>query len=281
MDRRSFLLGTAAAGILASSADAVDEQSWLNTFFVMDTWFWQEQSLTIPEQCALLKKIGYGGMALSWGQQHAERLAALKTNGLQTPGCYITVDIDGGYPEHLKQCVALMKGTGGRVWLALTSKKQKKSDPAGDDAALSIINACADACNEARVPGIALYSHVGMWQEKVSDAIRLCEKAKRPEVGLQFNQFHWMAADGGKDLHKTIESALPHLQGVSINGSMQKASILPLSEGDYDVLPILKTLRELKYAGPVSHQGYSIKGNLPERLAAAKAKWDAMRNAVN
>lgn len=277
MRRRKFLLGCAAAGVLARGASAGEERGWMKTFFAMDTWFWLEQKLTIPEQCALLKKTGYGGMALSWGQKHAERLTALKENGLLTPGCYITVDIDGGYPEHLKQCAVLMKGTGGRVWLALTSKKQKKSDAAGDDAALAIIHACADACKEAGVAGIALYPHVGFWQEKVGDAVRLCEKAKRENVGLQFNQYHWMTADGGRELRKTLEAALPHLQGVSINGSMQKASILPLSEGDYDVLPILKTLHELKYTGPVSHQGYSIKGNLAERLAAAKEKWEALK----
>ncbi len=278
MNRKQFILGSVAAAFLPlRSAEAGEEQSWAKTFFVMDTWFWQEEVLTIPEQCALIKKIGYGGMALSWGQKHAEQLAALKENGLRTPGCFITVDIDCAYPEDLKQCVALMKGTGGRVWLALTSKNAKKSDPAGDGAALAIINACADACKAAGMPGIALYPHVGNWQEKVSDAVRVCKKVNRPEVGLQFNQYHWMAADGGKDLRNTLKAALPYLQGVSINGSAKAPSIVPLSEGEYDVLPILKTLHELKYAGPVSHQGYSIKGNLQGRLAAAKEKWEVLK----
>jgi len=246
----------------------------------MDTWFWQEQQLTIPEQTALMKKLGYAGLALSWSQKHAERLASLKDAGLTTPGCYATVSIDEPYPEKLKECVELLRGSGGRVWLALMSKAQKKSDPVGDAAALAIINQCADACQKADVPGVTLYPHVGFWMEKVGDTVRLAEKAKRPEVGLQFNQYHWMTADGARDLKPTLQSALPYLTGVSINGSGEKPSILPLSEGDYDVLPILKTLAELGYTGPISHQGYSIKGNLPERLTAAMEKWKALKDAA-
>jgi sugar phosphate isomerase/epimerase len=248
----------------------------------MDTWFWQAPpELDVRAQVALIKKIGCGGMALSWGQKHAERLQALQEAGLATPGCFITVDIDAGYPPHLGQCVRLLNGTGGRVWLSLTSNKQKKSDENGDERALAIINQCADECKNGAVPGIALYPHVGFWMEHTDHAVRLAKKANRSEVGLQFNQYHWMVADQGKNLRATFEAALPYLKGVSINGSNQNPpSILPLGEGDYDVLPILKALHDLKYDGPISHQGYSIKGNLPERLTAAKRTWEKLKETV-
>src|SRR5262249_53236169 len=153
--------------------------------------------------------------------------------------------IDGGYPSHLASTVALLKGTGGIPWVSLNSKKQGKSDPAGDDAALAILNRCADECKAAGVPGVALYPHVGAWVERTSDALRLVQQADRVDVGLQFNLFHWMASEQGQDLQKTLESLAPHLKGVSINGSAKRASILPLGEGDYDVYPVLKTLSAL------------------------------------
>jgi len=279
LNRRTFLTALTAAG-LSRHAFSAEAAGWRSSFYLMDTWFWQEQQLTIPEQTALMKKLGYAGLALSWGQKHAERLAALKDAGLTTPGCYITVNIDDGVPQSLKDCVELLRGSGGRVWLALTSKAQKKSDAAGDEAALAIIKKCADLCAAGDVPGIALYPHVSFWMEKVGDAVRLAAKAERPDVGLQFNQYHWMTADGARDLKPTLQAAQPHLKGVSINGSGAKPSILPLSEGDYDVLPILKTLADLAYTGPISHQGYSIKGNLPERLATAMEKWTALKAAA-
>src|SRR5262245_31080510 len=283
MNRREAMkVGTAALAALGWPGRVrADEALWEKTFFIMDTWFWQSESeFDPPAQAALLKKLGYGGMALSWGAKHAERLAALKEASLQTPGCYVVVDIDRGYPSHLAATVALLKGTGGIPWVSLSSKKNAKSDPAGDEAALAILNRCADECKDAGVPGLALYPHVGAWVEKVGDALRLAQKAARTDVGLQFNLFHWMAAEQGQELQKTLESAAPHLKGVSINGSAKRASILPLSEGEFDVVPVLKTLSALGYKGPISHQGYSIKGRLPERLAAAKEAWEKMKSRL-
>jgi len=281
MHRRHFLKAAAAVALLPRLAWPAQQPDQASPFYVMDTWFWQaEKDLTIPDQIALIKKLGYAGLALSWGMQHAERLAALKEAGLRTPGCYIVVDIDGPYPDHLKQCVTLLKGSGGLVWLALTSKKHKRSDAAGDAAALDILTRCADECKQSDVPGIALYPHVGFWMERMADAIRLASQAKRPEIGVQFNQYHWMAADAGQDLSRTLEAARPYLKGVSINGSSKQPSILPLGEGDYDPAPILKALVDLNYKGSISHQGYSIKGNLPQRLAAAKDAWDQINRKI-
>jgi len=283
MNRREAMkVGTAALAAMAWPGRALAQEAvWEKTFFVMDTWFWQSENEFDPTaQAALIKKLGYGGMALSWGAKHAERLAALKESSLQTPGCYVVVSIDGGYPSHLAATVALLKGTGGIPWVSLNSKKQAKSDPAGDEAALAILNRCADECKAAGVPGVALYPHIGAWVEKVSDALRLAQKADRPDVGLQFNLYHWMATEQGQEPQKTLEPAAPHLKGVSINGSAKRASILPLGEGEYEVYPVLKTLSALGYKGPISHQGYSIKGRLSERLAAAKDAWEKMKSRL-
>jgi sugar phosphate isomerase/epimerase len=112
--------------------------------------------------------------------------------------------------------------------------------------------------------------------EKVGDAVRLAGRANRPDVGVQFNQYHWMTADRGQDLKAALAAARPFLKGVSINGSGVVPSILPLGEGGYDVRPILQELAAIGYAGPVSHQGYSIKGDVPRRLAAAKQAWETI-----
>jgi sugar phosphate isomerase/epimerase len=279
MNRRTFLAMSAAA-LAASRVRGAEIAGWHSAFHLMDTWFWNEKTLSIAEQVALLKKAGFAGMALTWGAQHAERIAALKEQNLAVPGCYINGQIDTGFSDSLAQCVKMLEGTRGRVWLALQSKAHKKSDPAGDDAALALVKRCADECKAAGLPGVALYPHVGMWMEKVGDAVRLAEKAAREDIGLQFNQYHWMTADGGRDLEGMLKAAKPHLLSVSINGSELKPSILPLSEGAYDVLPILRTLKALGFEGPIAHQGYSITGNVEPRLFAAMAKWKELSAAV-
>jgi len=260
---------------------AAQEAVWEKTFYLMDTWFWQSEKELAPDaEAALTRRLGFGGTALSWGRKHAERLAALKEKGLATPGCFVGADIERGYPEHLSAAIALLKGTGGIPWVSLLSGKRAKSDPAGDEAALAIVSRCADECKAAGVPGLALYPHHGFWMEKVGDTVRLAKQAGRADVGVQFNQFHWMAADQGRELRKTLEAAAPYLKGVSINGSDVRPSILPLGEGDYDVYPILEALADLGYKGPISHQGCGIQGRIPDRLAAAMEKWEAMKRRL-
>lgn len=267
--RREFLagtLGTAALGLRPLDAG----------LHAMDTWFWREKELDVPAQVALLKETGYAGLALSWGQLHAERFKAARDAGLGVPGIYLTADIEGPAPRHLAEAAKLIDGSGARLWLALTSKTFKRSDPAGDAAALARIAGAVDVCG----PGVTLYPHAGFWMEKVPDAVRLCASAGRPEVGLQFNLYHWMAADRGADLEGMLDAARPHLRGVSINGSGKAPSILPLSEGEYDGLPLVKGLVRIGFAGPVSHQGYGIQGRLRERLAASLAAWKRLRAAA-
>jgi sugar phosphate isomerase/epimerase len=241
----------------------------------MDTWFWASPEIQVPDQVDLLKRLGYAGLALSWGVQHKERLAACREAGLAVPGIYTVVPIDDpAGPAWLPDVAAHLKGTGARVWLALTSKTHKRSDPAGDEAAAAVTAKLADLLNAAGLPGIAFYPHVGFWLERVADGVRLAKRAGREDVGVQFNQYHWMAVEGGKGLQATLEAARPHLRGASINGSGLKPSILPLGEGDYDTFAIVKALDGLGYAGSVASQGYSIKGDVPARLEASKKTWD-------
>lgn len=217
-----------------------------------------------------MRDLGYQGIALSVGQSEAEYVGAMQGK-LGLPGIYTPVAIDGN-PNGV---VDLLRGTGGWIWLALSGRYQS-SDPAGDVQALTLINQLADECKQAGLPGIALYPHIGNWMERVSDAVRLAKQAARPEVKVVFNQYHWMAAEGGQGLQQTLADALPYLQVVTLNGSALQASIVPLNEGQYDVAPILQELVKLKFAGSVGLQGYSIGGDVPAKLAAAKQRWDEL-----
>jgi acylphosphatase len=262
MLRRDFLRGAAAMPFLARLQSV---PAWDPPLHAMDTWFWREKGIDAPGEAALLKRLGYAGLALSWGQKHAERLRAVRDAGLAVPGIYVVADLDQDDGPLLKGVAAL----GVPAWLALTSRSRKRSDPSGDEAAASLARRWAGAC-----PSVVLYPHVGFWMEKVSDAVRV---AAAGDVGLQFNQYHWMVADGGRDLDALLETAGPRLKGVSINGSGTLPSILPLGEGDYDVLPLARALAKRGFAGPLSHQGYSIQGRLPERLEAAMKAWTNLK----
>jgi len=276
MNRREFLAGTAGLALGFPRVAAARDAGWEQSFTVMDTWFWQEKELDIPGQVELLRRLGYSGMALTWGVKHVERLQALRERKLEVPGIFVMGDIDGDLAAAMRGVVEFLKGSGSWIWLALSSRKHPKSDADGDETAAAGLVKAADLCKEGGLPGIALYPHAGLWMEKVIDAVRLAALLRRPDVGLVFNQYHWMATEPGQSPRKRIEAAAPHLKAVTLNGSGKNASILPLGEGDYDVTPILRALIDVKYAGPVSHQGFGLRGSLEPRLKAALAAWEAL-----
>lgn len=64
---------------------------------------------------------------------------------------------------------------------------------------------------------------------------------------------------------------------VTINGAARlgpkRPGILPLGQGDFDVLPILRTLQEVGYHGPVGLMCYGLKGDPEKNLGESMAAW--------
>lgn len=266
----ALTLPACSHGVQVGTGDQLVRMSWTQEPFIMDTWFWQRGDISIADRVKLVRDSGYQGLALSIDHGAAEYVTAMQGQ-LDLPGIYTPVALDA----HPDTVVELLRGSGGWVWLAL-SGPYPHSDPAGDAKALTLLDALADECKQAGLPGIALYPHVGNWMERVSDATRLARQAARPEVKVVFNQYHWMAVEGGKNLEQTLREAMPYLQAVTLNGSALTPSILPLNEGEYDVTPILEQLVRLKFAGSVGLQGYSIGGDVPAKLVASRQRWDQL-----
>jgi hypothetical protein len=87
--------------------------------------------------------------------------------------------------------------------------------------------------------------------------------------------------DKEENLKPVLESAMPCLWAVSINGTDKAESIRsgtgnwlqPLDKGDYDVFNVLKTLKDLGYKGPVGLQCYGIEGDARDHLARSMGVW--------
>ena len=50
-----------------------------------------------------------------------------------------------------------------------------------------------------------------------------------------------------------------------------------LGEGDYDMVPLVKALREMDYSGPLGTMGYTQKGDIPTKLTRAYIAWEKIR----
>jgi sugar phosphate isomerase/epimerase len=252
--------------------------------FCMDTH--DAKKRTLAEQAELLQSLGYAGAGHLWLDKVDERIKTLDAAGLRLFQIYLRVDVSAsakaGYDARLQDVVPLLKGRD--VTLALLLQGRKPRDPDGEARAVELVREIADLAKPAGVR-VALYPHTGDWMERVQDALRVAEKADRPDVGLMFNLCHWMKTtpDEG-ELKDLLAKTMPRLVAVSLSGSDAVAEvksgkgnwIQPLDGGTYDVGGFLKTLRELGYKGPVGLQCYGIGGDARDHLARSMAAWRKM-----
>ncbi|MBI2927509.1 MAG: sugar phosphate isomerase/epimerase [Verrucomicrobia bacterium] len=248
--------------------------------FCIDTHDAKKRSL--QEQAELLKELGYDGVGHLWLDHVPERLKTLGDAGLKLFQIYLRVDVapDAKQPfdPRVKEVLPLLKGRD--VVLAALVGGGKPSDEARDPRAVELLRELADLARPHGVK-IALYPHTGDWLERVEDALRVTKKVERPNVGVMFNFCHWLKVDEEKNLKPILQAARPHLFAVSLNGSDRGADIragrgrwiVPLDEGEFDLLALLKTLKEIGYTGPIGLQCWGIPGDAREHLARSIAAW--------
>lgn len=251
-----------------------------NPFFAMDTATQDAAHQTAKEQVEMVRELGYAGIGCTAGKGLSEMAEELDKNGLRLFTVYLGVNIDPDQPKYgpeLKETIEVLKGRNAMLWLFVQSKQHKPSAPAGDDRAVEILREVADMAAEANVR-VALYPHTGFWVECVEDAVRVAKKVDRKNVGVTFNLCHWLMVDDEKNMKSLIESAMPHLFVVTINGADSggkdwKTLIQTLDRGTFDMRGFLKTLGDSGYTGPIGFQGYGIGGDARENLNRTMNAW--------
>jgi sugar phosphate isomerase/epimerase len=247
--------------------------------FCMDTH--DSQKRTLDEQASLLKELGYDGAGHLWLDDLSKRIETLDAHGLKLFQVYLRVNIAPvatPYDPRLKEAIALLKGRD--TMLALLISGGSPSDTTGDARAVQLVREIADLAAENNVR-VALYPHSGDWLERVEDAVRVVQKADRPNVGVMFNLCHWLKVDDEKNLRPLLKSAMPYLFAVSIHGADHAAEIhagtgnwiQPLDSGSFDMGALLDTLNELGYRGPVGLQCYGIPGDARDHLTRSMSAW--------
>ncbi len=251
-----------------------------NPFFAMDTATKDTKHQTAAEQIAMVKELGYAGIGCTAGKGLAEMQQESDKNGLRLFTVYLGVNIDPDQPKYgpeLKEAIEVLKGRNAILWLFVRSKTHKPSSPAGDKRAVEIIQEVADLAAQADLR-VALYPHYGFWCERTEDAVRIVKQAGRRNVGVTFNLCHWLRVDDEKNLKPLLESAMPHLFVVTINGADSggkdwKQLIQTLDRGSFDMRGFLKTLADCGYSGPIGFQGYAIGGDAHENLKRTMDAW--------
>ncbi|HSH20140.1 MAG TPA: sugar phosphate isomerase/epimerase family protein [Draconibacterium sp.] len=252
-------------------------------FFVFEDGLWNAKSDEAGYWSDLVKESGFDGVELIGLDKVDAMIPALKKNKLKLFTLYIQIDIDKEVPYdlRLKEYIKKYKGQITHLWVHVHSEKYSPSDQAGDAKCIEIISELADYADKYGVK-IAFYPHADFWVEKVDDGVRLAKKINKPNVGTVFNLCHFLKKDEKDKIAEKLKNAMPYMFLVSINGADDGDTnnmnwdrlIQPLGRGDYDVLNVLKLLKELGYKNPVGLQCYNIKGKPEEFLKESVQTWE-------
>jgi sugar phosphate isomerase/epimerase len=260
-------------------------------FFAMDTAMVKKLGTPLERSdIELLAALGYTGVGpiasdpAAWQHLTGTLIPLLDQNKLKLYSVYSSARVDlGGFEidPGIQQNLPALKGRGTIIWLPVTSKEFKPSDPAGDDMAVSAVREVADAAAKYGL-SVSLYPHFGNLVERVEDAVRIADKTGRPNVGVTFNLCHWLRVDRPDSLERVLKLAMPRLSLVTINGADRNGKdwgqlIQPLDRGDFDVGQLLAALQRLGYRGPIGLQGYDVANHLgiqpAENLRRSMTAW--------
>lgn len=255
----------------------------MNQIFAMDTAF--RTSLgwyPLEVRCEMLRDLGYDATYLTVGKQPAwdevPALAGVRDRyGLDVTAVYANLFVtdDPASPgEHNQRVLDLCSSLEGCRQLDLCLRAEggdhRPSDPSLDERAIVWLERLLERSRERGIR-LSLYPHVNAWVERCSDAIRLCSAMATQSVGITFPAFHVYALD--EDLAQTLTATAPYLTSMNVCGCRRALAgprglptILPMDEGELDIFALLGVVRSIGFTGPIGIQGYSVGGDVYDRL---------------
>jgi sugar phosphate isomerase/epimerase len=234
-------------------------------------------------QAALVKRLGYDGLAGHTEDSYFELRAAMDRVGLEMPEIYIAMNIVDGkisYHEALKKILEHSKDRDLLVTLHLHADEFMDHKTEGDELFVEGIRDLADFAAPLNIK-IAIYPHVNFYCERLEHAMDLAEKIHRKNAGVVFNLCHILKVDGEEGWEEKALAALPRLFMVSINGADSGNTkemgwdrlIQPLGEGSFNTYELIKLLKDNGYDGKFGLQCYNIQQDCEVALTKSINTW--------
>jgi len=265
--------------------DLVQDLHWQDHHFVMTNWFYRYKRNDPAAQVQILAERGYDGVVLSlkdeprrWRMLPAY-LEALEEHGMTLTGIHTRFYVeDESYPEVVKTNLPLLEGTKALLIPTVMSRTNlSRTDPEVVEGAAKILREMSDDCRKFGLGGVAMYTHVNAWVETIDEAIRAAKAADRRNVGTIFHLHHFQATNS-TDLAGTLRRAKPYLMCVILQGTDEdRATHKILGEGSFDMAPLVRTLREMDYRGPLGTMGFTQSGDIPGKLERAGRAWERIK----
>jgi len=287
------LTGVFVLGAVITSAGPLELS---NAFYAMDTCTkrpYPRNDITPAQQFDLLKELGYAGIA--WTEEAPEQVsstvAEAEARGLKMFAIYCgaTVSATGELKPsaQIRPIMEALRGHGTLIWLHIGGKGPKIETLSAESPAVGKLRSLATAAQQNGLR-IAIYPHIGDWTERFDDAVRVARLVDHKNFGVTFNLCHALATGDEKKIPALLEEARPSLFTVTINGADSGIKgpqwnhlIQTLDLGSYDVGIVLRTLKRLRFEGPVGLQGFGLGGDRRDNLARSIKAWKKLTANAN
>ncbi len=268
--------------------DLVQGIHWEHHHFTMTNCFYNYQWGDPDAQIRILAEKGYEGVMLSlsarperWKMLPAY-LAAMKKHDVRLIAIQTHIHIeDGTYPQMIKDNLPLLKDTKVILLPCVASRtKMGREDPKAVAMAVKILRELSDDAEEYGLGGVAPYPHVTHWTESIHDCLRIAKAVDRRNFGVMLHLWHWQAVGnrGYDKLRADLIEAKPYLMAIVIQGTDEdKATHKMVGQGSFDMVPLVRTLREIDYQGPLGTMAYTQRGDIPGKLDLAYKAWQQIK----
>jgi sugar phosphate isomerase/epimerase len=280
INRREFVRGTAACGLMLAQAGASGFAA--TTGLPNEVFAYEFGDITPAQQAKFAGDYGFAGTVFDHAVDIAERLRAMDEAKLQLFFLWLTVNISDGqmkFEPGMEAAIAALKGRGTVVWLAVTG-----NGSGAEERTIEAVGHVSDLAAQANLR-VALYPHYGFYLARFRDVVRMVDAVRRSNVGATFNLCHELRSGWDAEFPQLLQKAMPRLYAVTVNGADQKGQdwttlIQPLGRGDYDVTGLVHTFVKAGYRGPFGIQCYGLKGDPGVYLKQSMTAWQSIAGGV-
>ncbi|TWT84241.1 Xylose isomerase-like TIM barrel [Planctomycetes bacterium CA13] len=272
----SCVFATFAMNPSPAGADTSDTKSpW--ALFAFDNGVGRDAGWKPDAQAQLLSELGFDGIGYTNVVDLDQRFASFDKQQLSVVSFYVPFHSEKEQSIDPKVIAQLpkMKGKDAILWIHIHGN-------ASDEQTADRLRVLADQAAIHDVQ-ISVYPHHGFQVATAEHAVKIVKAVDRENVGVTFNLCHELRAGNGPRISEIIKKTADHLTMVSINGAMRvmtdaknpwKELILPLGEGDFDILSLLNELKSVGYDGPIGLQCYNVKQEPAEMLENSINAWN-------
>lgn len=288
LERKRWAMGLVVMGTLLAveAGRAADLQASVQTVSAPKFYgFCMEmpavKNPSVPKQAQMLRELGFDGVGYTlWLDENLDKnLKTLDEAGLELYMLYTSIDLNPATPAYdprVPEAIRKLKGRPATICVLI--RGFPPGDPKGLEPAVKVLRELGDVAAESGLR-VSIYHHTNDWTESVIFALEVVRKVNHPQVGGNFNLCHWLKVDGDKDYRPILRENASKIFAVTINGAKLGSEtwtnglIQPLDRGDFDNPALLKTLRQIGYAGPVGLMCYGVPGDAREHLGRSMKVW--------